>query len=162
MTLRNWLAVAGAVALLFSHYQAFDLGATHEKTKAALEAKTMADAAEARRVRELQDNQAKADKAQADALNELENRHRSEIDTFNVAADRLRDQVKRASDAAKKQNPACVPDSPARAPNPGDLLAVVLDRCIARVGELARFADERGIKRSGAEAFYESVRETPR
>ena len=159
MLSRSWLA-AGAVALLaFSHYQAYDLGAGHEKTKAALEARKVADAAETRRVRELQDNQDKADRIQANALNELENRHRGELDAFSRTAERLREQI-RTADADKKRDTAGIPDGAAGAKNPGDLLAVVLDRCISRVGELAAIADERAVKRAGAEALYNSVRGT--
>lgn len=99
--------------------------------------------------------QAEADRVQNETIEALEGRHRVEVAGFNAAADRLREQIKRAGSASSATR---VPDSSAGATNPGNLLAVVLDRCVARLGELAEIADIRGVKRAGAEDLYNSVR----
>lgn len=77
---------------------------------------------------------------QRDATQKLE-ALRTDADSANASADRLREQVGKLLTA----NPVCATSgagaSRQGATNPGNLLAVVLDKSVARNKELARFAD---------------------
>lgn len=93
--------------------------------------------AEAQRAKEYADQQ-QMNKVQTDATQRLD-ALRTDADSANAAADRLREQVN------KLANPVCTTaragTSSTTASNPGNLLAVVLDKSIQRNRELAAFAD---------------------
>ena len=95
--------------------------------------------AEAQRAKEYADQQT-MNKVQTDATQRLE-ALRTDADSANTAADRLRQQVGKLLTA----NPVCAPSttgaSRQTASNSSNLLAVVLDKSIQRNRELAAFAD---------------------
>lgn len=103
------------------------------------DATARADAEQDARAKE-QADQAHMNKVQTDATQRLE-ALQTDAAGANAAADRLRLQVGQllATDAARRKAGTCA-RSPA-AENPGNLLAVVLDKSIARNRELAAFAD---------------------
>lgn len=102
-------------------------------------ATALAKNAEAQRAKEYADQQ-QMNKVQTDATQRLE-ALRTDADSANAAADRLREQVGKLNAA----NPVCASTragtSSQTASNPGNLLAVVLDKSIQRNRELAAFAD---------------------
>lgn len=102
-------------------------------------AQVLAANAVAQRAKEYADQQ-QMNKVQTDATQRLE-ALRTDADSANAAADRLREQVGKLLTA----NPVCpaptAGTSRQTASNPGNLLAVVLDKSIQRNRELAAFAD---------------------
>lgn len=102
-------------------------------------ATALAKNAEAQRDKEYADQQ-QMNKVQTDATQRLE-ALRTDADSANAAADRLREQVGKLLAA----NPVCTStragSSRQTASNPGNLLAVLLDKSIQRNRELAAFAD---------------------
>lgn len=133
------IALAGAYFLIAAH----GAGARRVQQEWDAERVTIAQAltknAEAQRAKEFADQQ-KMNKVQADATQRLE-ALRTDADSANAAADRLREQVGKLLAA----NPVCPPTgtgtSRQTASNPGNLLAVVLDKSIQRNKQLAAFAD---------------------
>lgn len=77
---------------------------------------------------------------QADASAKLQSLA-ADADTASASADRLREQVGKllAADRLRQASGTCASRTPAK--NPGDMLAVVLDKSIQRNRELAAFAD---------------------
>lgn len=95
--------------------------------------------AEAQRAKEYADQQ-QMNKVQADATQRLE-ALRTDADSANAAANGLRQQVGKllTTDGVRKASGTCT--SRPATENPGNLLAVVLDKSVERNKELARFAD---------------------
>lgn len=99
----------------------------------------LAKNAEAQRAKEYADQQ-QMNKVQTDATQRLE-ALRTNADSANAAADRLREQVGKLIATNTVCAPATTGTSRQTASNPGNLLAVVLDKSIQRNRELAAFAD---------------------
>lgn len=95
--------------------------------------------AEAQRAKEYADQQ-QMNKVQTDATQRLE-ALRTDADSANAAANRLREQVGKLNAANSVCPTAPVGTSRQTASNPANLLAVVLDKSIQRNRELAAFAD---------------------
>ncbi|MNJ16332.1 hypothetical protein D3C77_105930 [compost metagenome] len=98
--------------------------------------------------------QAAMDQVQDDATKRIE-AARADAVGAGASADRLREQVARllAPDSTRRKAEACA-GSPT-AENPGNLLAVVLDKSIERNRELAAFADSALIAAQQCQAAYE-------
>lgn len=138
-----WKPLCIVAALVVVGAQGYDMGVTHVQQKWDKETARVATAltknAEAQRAKEYADQQ-QMNKVQTDATQRLE-ALRTDADSANAAADRLRWQVGKLNAA----NPVCpttrTGTSSTTANNPGNLLAVVLDKSIQRNRELAAFAD---------------------
>ncbi len=162
---RYWPAVIIAAVLAASHFYTYRFAVTVTQTRADLAAtETARDAAfalafaEAAARGEEKRQQAEADRVQHETIEALE-QLQADYDRDATVADRLREQIKRYALATGRPGTnAGVPAGPAGAENPGSMLAVVLDKCVSRVRELAQIADSRGIKRQGAEDLFNSVR----
>lgn len=102
-------------------------------------AQALAKNAEAQRAKEYADQQ-QMNKVQADATQRLE-ALRTDADSANVAADRLREQVGKLLTTDTVCPSTRAGTSSQAASNPGNLLAVVLDKSIERNKQLAAFAD---------------------
>lgn len=163
---RYWPAMIIAVALVISHYSVWRSAVTVTQTRADLAATAhkledsfAREFAQAAARGEQRRQQAEADRAQNENYKALE-QLQADYDRAIADDDGLRKQIKRYADAAGRANTTSgVPDSPAGIENPGNMLAVVLDKCVSRVRELAQIADSRGIKRQGAEDLFNSIRQ---
>lgn len=102
-------------------------------------AQALTDNANAQRAKEFADQQ-NMNKVQSDATQRLE-ALRTDADSANAAADRLREQVGKLNAADPVCPSTTTGTSRQTASNPGNLLAVVLDKSIQRNRELAAFAD---------------------
>lgn len=162
---RYWPAIVIAVALAISHYSVWRSAVTVTQTRADLAAAAhrledsfAREFAQVAARGEQQRQQAEADRAQNENHKALE-QLQAGYDRAIADDDGLRKQIKRYADAASRSGKdAGVPDSVTGNENPGNMLAVVLDRCVSRVRELAKIADSRGIKRQGAEDLYNAIR----
>lgn len=143
LILKWWKPLAVVAALAVWSGWVYMQGQDEVQQKWDAERVTIAQAltknAEAQRAKEYADQQ-QMNKVQTDATQRLE-ALRTDADSANAAADRLREQVGQLNAA----NPVCAPartgTSRTAASNPGNLLAVVLDKSIQRNRELAAFAD---------------------
>lgn len=141
--LKWWKPICIALASAYFLIAAYGAGARRVQqewdTERVTIAKALTDNANAQRAKEFADQQ-NMNKVQADATQRLE-ALRTDADSANTAADRLREQVGKLNAA----NPVCAPattgTSRQTASNTGNLLAVVLDKSIQRNRELAAFAD---------------------
>lgn len=162
---RYWPALVIAGALAVSHYSVWRSAVTVTQTRAdlataahKLEDSFAREFAQAAARGEQQRQQAEADRAQNENNKALE-QLQADYDRAISDDDSLRKQIKRYADAASRSGKdADVSDSSTGNPGSGNMLAVVLDRCVSRVRELAKIADSRGIKRQGAEDLYNAVR----
>lgn len=144
---RFWMPLAAALLLAGSHFAVYSHGKSVERgewstrwaDRDTADADARAAAEAAARAAE-QAEQAHMNKVQTDAIQRLETAQ-TDAAGANASADRLRVQVDKllAADAARRKAGTCA--SSAAAENPGNLLAVVLDKSIARNRELAAFAD---------------------
>lgn len=91
---------------------------------------------------------------QADATKQVE-QLRAGADAAGTAADRLRQRVNTLL-AASKTASACTSSNATT--NPGDLLAVVLDKSIQRNRQLAEYADALRVAATSCVASYEKAR----
>lgn len=143
LILKYWKPLAAAAALVVWSGWVYVQGQDDVQQKCNAERVTIAQGlaknAEAQRAKEYADQQ-QMNKVQTDATQRLE-ALRTDADSANAAADRLREQVGKLLGA----NPVCptarAGTSSQTASNPGNLLAVVLDKSIQRNRELAAFAD---------------------
>lgn len=166
LTRRYWPAVVIAAVLAASHFYTYRFAATVSQTRADLAAAALAEQsafalafAEAAARGEEKRQQAEADRVQHETIEALE-QLQADYDRDATVADGLREQIKQyALAAARPGANAGLPAGPAGAENPGNMLAVVLDKCVSRVRELAQIADSRGIKRQGAEDLFNSIRQ---
>jgi len=128
------------------------LWSDRDKTDADARDKAEADA----RAQE-QQRQQSAEKVQRDATQKLE-QARTDAAGANAAADGLRQRVQEILHAASsaRGNPgsagSCTPGE-----NPGNLLAVVLDKSVQRNRELAAVADTARVKGLACEAAYDAL-----
>ena len=160
---KYWPALVLAAVLAGSHYWAFSHGVSTTQLKADLvtadrdarDAKALADAEEAARVEE-QRLQANSEKVQRDATQALE-QARTDADSANGAADRLREQVRKLLAARNSPSSTSVSGAAQRVENPGNLLAVVLDKSVERNKQLAKIADDARVKRAQCQALYEGL-----
>lgn len=160
---RYWLHLATAAAAVYIGFSLYGHGLKQGRLEVraewAAESKQIADAltaaSEAARAKELA-NQAAMNKVQSDATQRLE-QARLDAAGANSAADRLREQVDKllAADRTSQGAGSC-PRRPA-AQNPGNLLAVVLDKSVARNRELAAFADAAMTAAQACAAGYRAV-----
>lgn len=138
-----WKPLCIVAALVVVGAQGYDMGVNHVQQKWDTERATIAQAlvknAEAQRAKEYADQQ-QMNKVQTNATQRLE-ALRTDADSANAAADRLREQVGKLNAANPVRAPTATGTSRQTASNPGNLLAVVLDKSIQRNRELAAFAD---------------------
>lgn len=143
LVLKYWKPLCIVAALVYVGAQGYDMGSSNVQQKWDAERVTIAQGlaknAEAQRDKEYTDQQ-KMNKVQTDATQRLE-ALRTDADSANAAADRLREQVGKLNTANPVCTPATAGTSRQAASNPGNLLAVVLDKSIQRNRELAAFAD---------------------
>lgn len=138
-----WKPLCIVAALIIVGAQGYDMGASKVQQDWGAERVAIARAltanAEAQRAKEFADQQ-NMNKVQADATQRLE-ALRTDADSANAAADQLREQVGKllAADRLRQATRAC--SSRTATENPGNLLAVVLDKSIERNKQLAAFAD---------------------
>jgi len=159
------LLIAIAVTALFGAYR-HGQSVTDQEWQAKWNGRDTADAqarakaeAEARAL-EQQRHQA-IEEVQRDATQKLE-QARTDADGANAAADRLREQVRKLlATGGHGSNTGSATGSPP-ASNPGNLLAVVLDKSVQRNRELAAVADAARVNGLACEAAYESLREKPK
>lgn len=143
LVLKYWKPLVAAAALVVWSGWVYVQGQDDIQQKWNAERVTIAQGlaknAKAQRDKEYADQQ-QMNKVQTDATQRLE-ALRTDADSANANADRLREQVGKLLAA----NPVCAPTttgtSRTTANNPGNLLAVVLDKSIQRNRELAAFAD---------------------
>lgn len=143
LILKWWKPVGAALVVGYFLIAAYGAGARRVQQDWDKETARVATAltknAEAQRAKEYADQQ-QMNKVQTDATQRLE-ALRTDADSANAAADRLREQVRKLNVA----NPVCTPTTVGTGrkatSNPGNLLAVVLDKSIQRNRELAAFAD---------------------
>lgn len=161
---RYWPAIAIVAALALSHYCVWRSAASVTQTRADLvmaehlrQDSLAREFAQATARGEEQRQQAEANRVQNEATKTLE-QLQANYDRANAVADSLRQQIKRyASSTGSTPASSGVPNGSTGTGHPGNMLAVVLDRCVTRVRELAKIADSREIKRQGAEDLYNSV-----
>jgi len=163
LILKWWKPLAVAVVLI----AVWGFGVHHGKAivqqdwdkETASVAKALAKNAEAQRAKEYADQQ-QMNKVQTDATQRLE-ALRTDADSANAAAERLREQVGKLLAA----NPVCPPTragtSRQTASNPGNLLAVVLDKSIQRNRELAAFADAAITAAQSCQRAYIKMQQAP-
>lgn len=161
---RYWLHALTLAAVIWVGFALYGHGVKTERLRwkaewAARDARdetARADAERAARTLE-QSHQQAMNKVQADAIQELE-QVRTDAAGANSAADRLRDQVGKllAADRARQTAGTCA--SRTASTNPGNLLAIVLDRSIETNRELAAFADSAVVAARACQAAYGAVR----
>lgn len=143
LILKWWKPVGAALVLGYFLIAAYGAGARSVQQKWDAERVTIAQAltknAEAQRAKEFADQQ-QMNKVQTDATQRLE-ALRTDADSANAAADRLREQVNKLNGANTVCPSTTAGTSRQTASNPGNLLAVLLDKSIQRNRELAAFAD---------------------
>lgn len=98
--------------------------------------------------------QAAMDQVQADATKRIEGAEADAVGA-GLAADRLREQVAKLLAAGRASGKAETCTGGPTAENPGNLLAVVLDKSVQRNRELAAFADSALIAAQVCQAAYE-------
>lgn len=113
------------------------------------------DASEAERSLE-QAHQKAIDQVQADAEKQIDTALTHAADA-SLAADWLRGQVAKLLAADRARRDSCAPSSSQAAENPGNLLAVVLDKSVQRNRELAALADSARIAGLACEAAYKAI-----
>ena len=157
----KWWKPIGAVLLVAAvwiHGDQYGAGRIQQKWDAerVTIAQALADNANAQRAKEYADQQ-QMNKVQTDATQRLE-ALRTDADSANAAADRLREQVANllAPDRVRQASGTCT--SSQTASNPGNLLAVVLDKSIQRNRELAAFADAAITAAQSCQTAYEKAR----
>jgi hypothetical protein len=139
-----WKPLCIVAALVVVGAQGYDMGASNVQQKWDAERAQIAEAlahnAEAQRDKEYALQQS-MNEVQREATQRLE-ALRTDADSANASADRLRDQVGKLLAAADRMCPSArAGTSRQTAENPGNLLAVVLDKSIRRNQQLAEFAD---------------------
>lgn len=103
-----------------------------------------------------QQRQQSADKVQRDATQKLE-QARTDAASANAAADGLRQRVQQLLAASGSGSHSTVTGSCSTVTNPGNLLAVVLDKSVQRNRELAEVADIARVKGLACEAAYDAL-----
>lgn len=159
VVLKYWKPLGAAAVLVVWSGWVYVQGQDDVQQKWDAERVTIAQAlaknAEAQRAKEYADQQ-QMNKVQTDATQRLE-ALRTDADSANAAAGRLREQVGKLLTA----NPVCAPaatgTSRQTASNPGNLLAVVLDKSIQRNRELAAFADAAITAAQSCQTAYEKA-----
>lgn len=143
LILKWWKPLAVVALIAFSWVAGYGNGVRTVQQEWDAERVTIAQAlvdnANAQRAKEYADQQ-QMNKVQTDATQRLE-ALRTDADSANAAANRLREQVGKLLAANPMCAPATTGTSRQTASNPGNLLAVVLDKSIQRNRELAAFAD---------------------
>lgn len=138
-----WKPLCIVAALVVVGAQGYDMGASNVQQKWDAErvtiAKALVDNALAQRAKE-QARQDSMNQVQTNATQKLE-ALRTDADSANAAADRLREQVGKLLAADRLRQGAGTCTSRTATENPGNLLAVLLDKSIQRNRELAAFAD---------------------
>lgn len=160
MLLTYWKPILLCGIAAVAGFMVYDAGQDDIQQKWDAERVTIAQAlaknAEVQRAKEFADQQ-NMNKVQADATQRLE-ALRTDADSANAAGDRLREQVGKLIAA----NPVCpstrAGTSSQTANNPGNLLAVVLDKSIQRNRELAAFADAAITAAQSCQTAYEKAR----
>lgn len=113
------------------------------------------DASEAERSRE-QAHQKAINQVQVDAEKQIDTALTHAADA-SLAADGLRGQVAKLLAADRARRDTCAASSGTPTENPGNLLAVLLDKSVQRNRELAAFADSARIAGLACEAAYKAV-----
>lgn len=146
--------IAAAIGLIAYSAGQDDVQQKWDAERVAI-AQALTKNAEAQRAKEYADQQ-QMHKVQTDATQRLE-ALRTDADSANAAADRLREQVGKLNAA----NPVCASTragtSSQATSNPGNLLAVVLDKSIQRNRELAAFADAAITAAQSCQTAYEKA-----
>ena len=156
----GWKPIAAAVALIV----VWGFGVHHGKaivqqdwdTERVTIAQALAKNAEAQRAKEYADQQ-QMNKVQTDATQRLE-ALRTDADSANAAANRLREQVGKLLAASTVCPSTRAGTSSTPASNPGNLLALLLDKSIQRNRELAAFADAAITAAQSCQTAYEKAR----
>ena len=146
--------VAGALFGAYRHGQTLanaEWQAKWEKRDAD-DAQARADAETTARALE-QQRQHNAEKVQADATQKLE-QARTDAAGANTAADGLRKRVQQLLAASNARSNTGASASCTPGTNPGNLLAVVLDKSVQRNRELAAIADATRVRGLACEAAY--------
>lgn len=171
VTARVWAWLAGfAVVLVIvvgSLWLAYDHGRVIEKAEwdAKWATRDLSDstarlaATDAERAKE---------RAHQKAIDQVQQNAEQQIDTAlthaadaALAADGLRSQVNKLLAADRARRAACATAGSPAVENPGNLLAVVLDKSVARNRELAAIADTARIAGLACEAAYGALRGVP-
>lgn len=170
-TSRLWLWLAGAglgLALIFGAlWLAYSHGRSVEKgewqalwnDRDARDAKAKLTGAETERAKE-QAHQRAIDQVQADAEKQIDTALTQAADAA-TAADGLRQRVNQLLAADRASRSSCATAGSTAAETPGNLLAVVLDKSVARNRELAALADSARIAGLACEAAYNALRVPP-
>lgn len=169
---RLWLPLAGgalALALLAGGlYLAYDHGRAVERAewrvrwsdRDAGDTAARLKATETERARE-QTLQHAINQVKTDAEQQIDTALTQAADAAN-AADGLRNRVEQLLAADRARRNTCTASSSAAAENPGNLLAVVLDKSVQRNRELAAVADAARIAGLACEAAYGALSGSPR
>lgn len=160
LILKWWKPVCIALAVGYFLIAAYGAGARSVQQDWDAERVTIAQAlaknAEVQRAKEYADQQ-QMNKVQTDATQRLE-ALRTDADSANAAANRLREQVGKLLAASTVCPSTRAGTSSTPASNPGNLLAVLLDKSIQRNRELAAFADAAITAAQSCQTAYEKAR----
>lgn len=158
-------AIALVAGALFGAYH-HGVAVTDETWQSQWNARDTRDAqakADAERVsREVEQKlQHDAERVQADATQKLE-QVRSDAVNANAAADRLRVQVQQLLASGSARSNTRISSGCAAGSDPGNLLAIVLDKSVTRNRELAAIADAAITNGRACEAQYSAMRSSER
>lgn len=161
LVLAGVLAFAGCLWLVYSHGRSVERSDWQARWNArdAGDAKAAASAIEAERDQE-QAYQRSINQVQQNAEKQIDTALTQVADAVN-AADGLRSRVNQLLAADRERRNSCTSPGGSPAENPGNLLAVVLDKSVARNRELAALADSARIAGLACEAAYSALRGSP-
>lgn len=168
---RIWAWLAGLALVLVmvvgSLWLAYDHGRVTEKAEwgARWTARDLSDSVDRQAAT---DAERAKERAHQKAIDQVQQNAEQQIDTAlthaadaALAADGLRSQVNKLLAADRARRGACTPAGSPAVENPGNLLAVVLDKSVARNRELAAIADTARIAGLACEAAYGELRGVP-
>lgn len=164
---RGWFVLGVLLVVVGCLWLAYDHGRSVEKAewqaswndRDAHDAKAKLTATETEREKE-QALQRTIDQVQQDAEKKIDTALTQAADAA-TAADGLRQRVNQLLAADRARRSACATSGSTAAENPGNLLAVVLDKSVARNRELAALADSTRIAGLACEAAYNAIRASP-
>lgn len=159
-----WLLLIGAMVLCGSHWLAYSHGLSvkeshwqskwNQRDADEAQARISADAIERQREQDFQKN---ANRIEQDAKKQIETALTHAADA-QLAADGLRSKVSQLLASERTRGDSCATSRSPPAENPGNLLAVLLDKSVERNRELAALADTSRIAGQACQAAYESIR----